>query len=57
MSLVTTGSLAQLRTGPGLVREHVFNTQTPPKAREHVFNTQIPPKASKKPTALALVSA
>lgn len=38
MSLVTTGSLAQLRTGPGLVREHVFNTQTPPKAREHVFN-------------------
>lgn len=44
MSLVTTGSLAQLRTGPGLVREHVFNTQ-------------ILSKASKKPTPLALVSA
>lgn len=34
VSLVTTGSLAQLSTGPGLVREHVFNTQIPPKASE-----------------------
>ena len=34
VSLVITGSLAQLRTGPGLVREHVFNTQIPPKASE-----------------------